>query len=103
MSRLTYGDVEAGKLRHSKTARRLTHDSILQHVQPASQAIPADGVPSAGEADVMPSGTRAGSRAGASAWLCVLPSGASVPPSRNLWGLGQLRGHATALGERGAG
>src|SRR6266852_6826131 len=32
--------------------RRLTRESILQHVQPASQAIPADRVPSAGEADV---------------------------------------------------
>jgi hypothetical protein len=42
MSHLTYGGVEAGKLRHA-TRRRLTRAGILQHVQPAPQAVSANG------------------------------------------------------------
>src|SRR6266849_3300081 len=34
------------------THRRLSREWILQHVQPAAQAVSADGIPDAGEADL---------------------------------------------------
>src|ERR1700756_4671780 len=51
MHRLTYGGVEAAKLRHA-TRRRLTRERILQHVQSASQGVSTDRISSPGEADV---------------------------------------------------
>src|SRR5712692_10893537 len=40
MSHLTYGGVDAGKLRHA-TRRRLTREGILQHVQPTPHTVSA--------------------------------------------------------------
>src|SRR2546425_2852687 len=102
MSRLTYGDVEPASF-DTPTSRRLTRESILQHVQPASQAIPADGVPSAGEADVCRAARARVHVLGPVRGHAVLPAGARPLPSRNLWGLGQLRGQAEPPGDHDAG
>ena len=51
MSPLEYGEVETDQGSTPPRDRRLTRERILQHVQPAAQAVPADGVPGAGEAD----------------------------------------------------
>src|SRR5437870_12268212 len=75
MSHLPYGGVEATKHRHA-TRRRLTRAGILQHAQPASQAVSADRVPGPGVADTRRTPCARAHGLGAVRGHAVLPAGA---------------------------
>src|SRR2546428_6291744 len=101
MSPLEYGEVETDQGSTPPHDRRLTRERILQHVQPAAQAVSADRVPGLGEANT---------RGAPCAWLYVLgpvrrhallPARARAFAARNLWRAAEQRGQAEASGHHG--
>src|SRR5438128_429331 len=84
------------------TPRRLTRERILQHVQPAAQAVSSDGVPGPGEADARRA-SRAGLHVlGAVRGDVVLPARARPFAAGDLRRAAQQRGQAPAPGHHGA-
>src|SRR6266446_304284 len=82
--------------------RRLTRESIFEHVQPASQPVSADRIP--GPRQAYPCGAScAGLHVlGPARSDALLPAGTGPLAARVLRGLGQLRGQTEPLGDQGA-
>ena len=96
MSPLEYGEVETDQGSTPPRDRRLTRERILQHVQPAAQAVSADGVPGARHADVRRAPRARVHVLGAVRRHAVLPARPRPFAAGDLRGSAQQRGQAQA-------
>src|SRR5437879_9687839 len=83
--------------------RRLTRESIFQHVQPAPQPISADRVPGLGQTHLCGAACPGLYLLGPVRGDALLSVGAGPLAARDLRGLGELRGQAEPPRHRGAG
>src|SRR6266705_3796306 len=96
MSLLRYGGVETDQGSTPSSNRRPTREWILQHVQPAAQAVSADGVPGIGEAHACRAPRPRVQLLGPVRGDAVLPARPRPFAARDLWRATQQRGQAQA-------